>query len=87
MADIQRFESEFLDNLRRNEEGALAEIRDSGKLTDENIARLEDVTKKFKEQFTASDGSSVVPKDEKALDEDEVDQETVKVNKPAPATS
>jgi len=26
-----------------------------------------------------------VPKDEKALDSDEVDQETVKVNKPAPA--
>ena len=87
VADVQRFESEFLENLRRNEEGALAEIRDTGKLSDENVQRLQDVTKKFKGQFTASDGSSVVPKDAKALDEDEVDQETVKVNKPAPAKS
>jgi F-type H+/Na+-transporting ATPase subunit alpha len=87
VADVQRFESEFLDDLRRNQEGALAEIRDSGKLSSENIDRLKDATKKFKEQFTASDGSSVVPKEKEAeaLDEDEVDQETVKVNKPAPA--
>jgi F-type H+/Na+-transporting ATPase subunit alpha len=89
VADVQRFESEFLDDLRRNQEGALAEIRDSGKLSSENIDRLKDATKKFKEQFTASDGSSVVPKEKEAeaLDEDEVDQETVKVNKPAPAKS
>jgi len=89
VADVQRFESEFLDDVRRNSDGALAEIRDSGKLSDENVERLQDITKKFKEQFTAADGSSVVPKeaDAKALDEDEVDQETVKVNKPAPAKS
>ena len=89
VGDVQRFESEFLDNLRRNSEGALAEIRDSGKLSDENIDRLKDVTAKFKKEFTASDGSSVVPKEAeaKALDEDEVDQETVKVNKPAPSGS
>ena len=39
--DIRRFEKEFLDHVRRNEEGALAEIRDSGKLSDENVERLE----------------------------------------------
>ena len=39
--DIRRFESEFLDHVRRNEEGALTEIRDTGKLTDENIERLQ----------------------------------------------
>jgi F-type H+-transporting ATPase subunit alpha len=47
------------------------------------------VVREFQGNFEASDGSSVVPKEkqEEALDEDEdeVDQETVKVNKPAPA--
>ena len=87
VGDIRRFEKEFLDHVRRNEEGALAEIRDSGKLSDENVERLQTVVREFQQGFEASDGSSVVPKEkqEEALDEDEVDQETVKVNKPAPA--
>jgi F-type H+/Na+-transporting ATPase subunit alpha len=86
VTDIRRFESEFLDHLRRNHEGALTEIRDTGKLTDENVERLEGVVGDFKKDFTASDGSSVVPKerDAEALDEDEVDRESVKVNKPKP---
>jgi F-type H+-transporting ATPase subunit alpha len=87
VADIRRFESEFLDEVRRNHDGVLAEIRDTGKLSDANVERLQAVTAKFKGQFTASDGSSVVPNVEKALDADEVDHETVKVNKPAPAKS
>ena len=41
VGDIRRFESEFLDYVRRNDEGVLAEIRDTGKLTDENVERLE----------------------------------------------
>ena len=56
--DIGKFESEFLEYLRRNEEGALAEIRDTGKLTDENVERLERVVKEFKRSFTTSAGES-----------------------------
>ncbi len=87
--DIGRFESEFLDHVRRNHEGVLGEIRDSKKLSDENAERLVDTVKSFKEDFTATDGSSVVPKEAeaKALDEDDVENESVKVNKPAPAKS
>ncbi|MHA6617160.1 F0F1 ATP synthase subunit alpha [Pseudonocardia sp. DLS-67] len=89
VGDVRRFEQEFLDNVRRNHEGIFGDIRDTGKLNDDNVQRLEDVTAEFKKSFTASDGSSVVPKEAKAesLDEDEVDQETVKVNKPAPSGS
>ncbi len=82
VADIGKFESEFLDHVRRNEEGALAEIRDTGKLTDENIERLERVVKEFKRGFTTSSGESLVneaPVD--AMDEEDVDRETVKVRK------
>jgi F-type H+-transporting ATPase subunit alpha len=88
VADVTRFEKDFLDHLRRNQDGVLAEIRDTGKLTDENIERLRGLVDEFKKQFTASDGSSVV-KEAKAdaLDEEEVDKETVKVNKPAPSES
>ncbi|MDN5930179.1 MAG: F0F1 ATP synthase subunit alpha [Pseudonocardia sp.] len=87
--DIRRFEAEFLDSVRRNHEGALSEIRETGKLADDNIERLEKVVKEFKNGFETSDGSSVVAKGQEAaaLDEDEVDQETVKVNKPAPKKS
>ncbi|MBW0103686.1 F0F1 ATP synthase subunit alpha [Pseudonocardia sp. KRD291] len=87
VADIGRFESEFEDSLRRNEAGVLDEIRDTGKLSDENSERLTKAVEKFKkDDFTATDGSSVVPKEQKqeALDESDVDQETVTVNKKAP---
>jgi len=83
VADIGKFEREFLDHVRRNAEGGLAEIRDTGKLTDENIERLDGLVKEFKQGFTASDGSSVAPKETPAdaMDPDDVDQETVKVRK------
>jgi F-type H+-transporting ATPase subunit alpha len=89
VADIGRFESEFLEYVRRNEEGVLSEIRDTGKLSDELSERIVNAVKAFKKDFTAADGSSVVPKEKQAdaMDEDEVDRESVKVNKPAPAKS
>ena len=88
VSDVRRFESEFLDHVRRNHDGIFGEIRDTGKLSDELAERIEKVVKDFKKEFTASDGSSVVPKEAQAeaLDEDEVDRETVKVNKPAPSS-
>jgi F-type H+-transporting ATPase subunit alpha len=88
VSDVRRFESEFLDHVRRNHEGILGEIRDTGKLSDELAERIEKVVNDFKKEFTASDGSSVVPKEAQAeaLDEDEVDRESVKVNKPAPSS-
>jgi F-type H+-transporting ATPase subunit alpha len=87
VADVGRFESEFLAHVHRNHAAAIDEIVETGKLSDENVERLQGIVDAFKRDFTASDGSSVVVKDEKALDEDEVEQETVKVNKPAPASS
>jgi F-type H+/Na+-transporting ATPase subunit alpha len=87
VADVRRFEREFLDHLRRNENGILDEIRDTGKLPDETIDRLEGLVKKFKGEFTTSDGSTAAPKDEPvdAMGEDEEDRESVKVNRPAPS--
>jgi F-type H+-transporting ATPase subunit alpha len=89
VGDVRRFEREFLDHLRRNEGGILDEIRDTGKLPDETIERLQGLVKGFKNDFTTSDGSSVAPKEEEteALAEDDVDRESVKVNRSAPSGS
>jgi len=88
VGDGGRFETDFLAHVRRNHEGVFAEIRDTGLLKDENVERLQKVVDDFKQDFTASDGSSVVKEAKaEALEADEVDQETVKVNKPAPASS
>jgi F-type H+-transporting ATPase subunit alpha len=89
VGDVRRFEREFLDHLRRSEGGILDEIRDTGKLPDETIERLERSVKQFKEEFTTSDGSSAAPKEEptEAMDEDDEDRDSVKVNRPATAGS
>ncbi|WP_020502266.1 F0F1 ATP synthase subunit alpha [Sciscionella marina] len=83
--DVQRFQSEFLSHLRGTESGLLTEIRESKKFSDETEERLTELVNEFKKGFAASDGSSVVNDAEaEALDAEEVGQESVKVNKPAP---
>jgi F-type H+/Na+-transporting ATPase subunit alpha len=83
--DVRRFETELLDHVRRNEAGILTEIRDSKDLSSENEERLVAAIDTFKQQFTASDGSSVVNDPEAdAMDADKVGHESVKVNRPAP---
>ncbi len=84
--DVGRFESEFLDHLRHHEEGILSAIRESEEFDEDTENSVVQAVESFKKDFTASDGSSVVgeEKDAEAMDADEVDQETVKVNKPAP---
>jgi F-type H+-transporting ATPase subunit alpha len=52
--DVSRFESEFLDYLRREKKGLLDAIRESKKFEDETRSGLEDAVKAFKEQFAAS---------------------------------
>jgi F-type H+-transporting ATPase subunit alpha len=87
--DIGRFETEFLEHVRRNEEGILGDIRETGKLSDEASERIVNTVNEFKKNFTATDGSSVVPKEQRAdaMDEEDTTRESVKVNKPAPASS
>jgi F-type H+-transporting ATPase subunit alpha len=84
--DVSRFESEFRDHLRRNHEGILTEIRESGQLTDDTAERLVKAIEEFTQQFTTSAGESVVKEAKaEAIDEDETTRESVKVNRPAPA--
>jgi F-type H+-transporting ATPase subunit alpha len=83
--DVSRFESELLDHLRGADNGILSDIRESQKLSEETEKKLTDAIKDFKKGFAATGGGSVTPDEHvDALDEDEVEKESVQVHKPAP---
>ena len=85
VADISRFEREFLDHLRGSQEEILKEIRESKQLSDETSDKLTDAIDHFKKGFAASDGSSVIPDEQvEALEESEMQKESVRVRKPPP---
>ena len=85
VADVGRFESEFIEHVSASRASILSDIRDSQKLSDETEAQLVEAVGEFKRGFATSDGSLVVVDAHvEALDEDEVKKETVQVHKPAP---
>ena len=88
--DIRRFETEFLDYLRRNNEGLLTSIRETKDLPDDSITTLKDAMGQFRRTFEVTGGKLLVSDDDETvtpLAEGEVDQETVaKYSEPAPST-
>jgi F-type H+/Na+-transporting ATPase subunit alpha len=76
--DVRRFESEFLDHLRRST-GVLATIRETGKLEDDTMATLEKEIEAFLQGFSTSDTGAVqVGREEsEALDDADVSQEKI----------
>jgi F-type H+/Na+-transporting ATPase subunit alpha len=83
--DVGRFEAELLDHVRASEGDILKQIRETGKLGDDLSEKLVEVINQFKKGFAASDGSSVVPDEHvDALNEEDLEKESVKVRKPAP---
>ena len=77
--DVRRFESEFLDELRRNQPGILETIRETRELPDDTIVALKDAINQFRASFEKTDGQLLVP-DEPAtpLDESEIEPESIK---------
>ncbi|HEY6423799.1 MAG TPA: F0F1 ATP synthase subunit alpha [Pseudonocardiaceae bacterium] len=85
VVDVRRFESEFLDDIRRHHPGILDAIRESKQFSADTEQQLVDAVKSFKKQFTTSEGSALGDEaDADAMADDEVARESVKVNKPAP---
>ncbi|WP_243063642.1 F0F1 ATP synthase subunit alpha [Humibacter sp. RRB41] len=77
--DILRFESEFLDYLRRNTT-VLDTLRDTNVLDDDSVATLERSVDAFKLEFQTGEGKPLVaPGSERyeAIEEEEVDQEKI----------
>ena len=85
VADVSRFEAEFIEHLKASNSPVLGEIKTSQKLSDETAASLERIVADFKKGFATTDGSSVVPDAHvAAMDEADVEKEAVQVRKPAP---
>ena len=81
--DVRRFESEYLDFLRREHSGLFAGIVESGKLSDEGEAELESSIGTFKRQFVPSEGAGIRPGSDEAeentpeLGDGDVNQERI----------
>ena len=77
--DIRRFETEFLDFLRRSYGGLLTAIRETNDLTDDNITTLKEATDRFRRTFEVTGGQLLVTSDEDvpALGEGEDKQESI----------
>jgi F-type H+/Na+-transporting ATPase subunit alpha len=86
VADVARFELEFLDHLKASDNGILADIRDTKKLSDETETALVDEVNDFKKGFATTGGHPVIPVDEEveAMDVRELGKESVKVRRPPP---
>lgn len=77
--DVSRFETEFLDYIKRSHSGIFDAIRESGKFEDDTASALEDAYSSFLDQFETSDGQSIKPgtQDVEALDDEDVEQEQI----------
>jgi F-type H+-transporting ATPase subunit alpha len=77
--DVLRFESEFLDYLRRQESGILEGIRESRNFTDDTASALEKAFDKFAGQFETSEGGSIKAgrEEHEALEDEDVEQEQI----------
>jgi F-type H+-transporting ATPase subunit alpha len=90
VADIRRFEREFLDYVAREHQGIYDTVVQTGKLDDETVERLRKAIGAFKTQFQTSEGRSLVVNEApaEAMGADEVGQETVKrYRQPRPPAS
>jgi F-type H+-transporting ATPase subunit alpha len=78
VADIRRFEDEFLEYLSLKHKGTLDTIRETGNLTDEDLVVFKDAIGEFKKGFTTSSGQSLAKEAAvAAMDDENVDQEKI----------
>jgi F-type H+-transporting ATPase subunit alpha len=78
VADIRRFEREFLDHIGRNRSAVYDAIVQTGKLGDDTVGELEAAIAEFKQGFQTGEGQSLVNEaPEEAMDADERGQEKI----------
>lgn len=74
VADIRRFESEFLDYLAREHAGVMSAIAETKELSDDTVASLTKAITTFKERFVSSAKKAVNEAPVKAEDDDANEQ-------------
>jgi F-type H+-transporting ATPase subunit alpha len=86
--DVRRFETEFLEHLKRQRRGVLDAIRETSQLSDDSLTALKDAMEEFRAGFEKSDGEMlVVPDAVEPLPEEETGQETIARRVPEPPGS
>ncbi|GAA1110145.1 F0F1 ATP synthase subunit alpha [Nesterenkonia jeotgali] len=76
-ADIKRFETDWLDYLRRKT-NVLTNIAASGKLEDDTVSALKEAMTAFKKEFHAEGAGSIVGNEQtEAMSADEISQEEI----------
>jgi F-type H+-transporting ATPase subunit alpha len=81
VADISKFEREFLDYVGRQHKGIYDAVLSGGKLDDSLVEQLQNAISDFKKQFETSDGKGIggdapKPKTDKAQDGDDSDEDS-----------
>ncbi len=77
LEDVSRFESEFLDFLRRQHGGILTAIRESLDLAEDTMTALKDAVEEFRKEFQTSSGHLLGGEEEPAVPLEEELQERV----------
>jgi len=85
VAEVRRFESEFLDFLALSHQGIYDAILQSGKLEDSTVEQLQQAIDEFSKQFQTKDGKPLINEAAvDAMDKDDTEQTTITAYKPAP---
>jgi F-type H+-transporting ATPase subunit alpha len=86
--DVSRFESEFLEFVRRQHGGIFQTIRETNELPDDTVTSLNDAIGEFRKGFQTSSGELLVGEDEPAEAlEGEGQEKIARRRQPEPATA
>ncbi|MBV8540725.1 MAG: F0F1 ATP synthase subunit alpha [Pseudonocardiales bacterium] len=86
VADVRRFELDFLADVRKHHQGILDAIRETKQFSEDTEQQVVDAVTDFKKQFATEDGAALDSggsEEAEAMDADQVERESVKVNRPA----
>jgi F-type H+-transporting ATPase subunit alpha len=82
--DVSRFETDFLDYLRRSHAGILQTIRESLALAEDTVTALKDAVGEFRKGFETSSGELLSGEDEESEPLESESQETITRRVPKP---
>jgi F-type H+/Na+-transporting ATPase subunit alpha len=82
LEDVRRFETDFLDYLRRQHAGILQAIKETLDLPEETVTALKDAIEDFRQNFETSSGELLVAADEPAEALEGEGQETIARRRP-----
>jgi F-type H+-transporting ATPase subunit alpha len=85
LEDVSRFETDFLENLRRTREGILTAIRETKDLSEDTVTALKDAIEEFRKSFETSSGELLSGEDEQAEPLEHEDQEKIARRVPQPS--